>query len=93
MSLIASLELEDINKLKSFKSQGVRDHCNIKRVNVLSRWVDITLPVLTCITAVPVSEEFSSSGDSKTEEEERRPPKEKEGKEKDRDSNDGNPVP
>ncbi len=51
------------------------------------------MPVLTCITAVPVSEEFSSSGDSKTEEEERRPPKEKEGKEKDRDSNDGNPVP
>ena len=38
-----------------------------------------------------VSDEFSSSGDSKTEEEEKRSPKEKEGKEKDKDREDGMP--
>ena len=35
--------------------------------------------------AVQVSEEFSSSGDSKTEDDEKRSPKDRENKEKDRD--------
>ena len=49
--------------------------------------------VLLTGSAPTVSEEFSSSGDSKTEEEqEKRSPKEKGGKDKDRDRDDGKIV-
>ena len=46
------------------------------------------------VSARTVSEEFSSSGDSKTEEEqEKRSPKEKEGKDKDKERDEGNRTP